>query len=440
MKFAVRLLIGAVTMLVLMIGGKEAKAQPKRLLVLVDATGSMTQPCTGEPPACTGQTRFELAKTLAAGYVATQAGSSQGLLDVAVYTFDGGQGFRLRTTGGFVTPGGAVTAINNLVVSPFNTPLANSLCRAVDVLIADNNAAIPHKLAFFTDGGENASAGECSGPYTDDAPPNNAPPYAGGSWHNLVYLKLVNATPVVEVDTYFFTSNVGFAGGKSSNPIQEQGAPVRAASCAPGQPCIQVTDSQFFADLSRDTGGQFTEIEDDDPLPIFGDVDGDGCVTRTDALLVARQFNRAPDRQFDVDDDGVIGFRDYDFVASRIGQGCLAPPADPYVASGPLTCPANGGTLTIQGKAVTGSSFAVTGGHTCRIVIKNSLIVGDLAAISMNGNNRVTVDNSIVVGNGVIGVNGFTELSAANTIFHGAKLPPTGAMYWVDRGGNTWEE
>ncbi len=438
MKFAVRLLISAVTVFVLMILGEEVQAQPKRLLVLVDATGSMTQPCTGEPPACQGQTRFVLAQQLAVGYIGTQAGSSQGLRDVAVFTFAGGQGLQLRTMG-FVSPGQAIAAINGLTVTPFNTPLANSMCRSVDFLVADNDASFPHKFAFFTDGGENSSTGECSGPYTRTDPPFNEPPYQGGSWHNQVYLKITNAPLNVEVDTFFFTT-VSFAAVKPSKGIQEQGALPRAASCSPGQACIQISDSQFFADLSRDTGGIFMEIQDDDPLPLFGDVDSDGCISRADALLVARQFGRAPDRQFDVDDDGVIGFRDYDFVASRIGQGCLAPPADPFVASGPLVCPANGGTLTIEGKAVTGSSFAVTGGHSCRIVIKNSLIVGDLAAISMNGNNRVTVDNSIVVGNGVIGVNGFTVLSAANTIFHGAKLPPTGAMEWVDRGGNTWEE
>ncbi len=58
----------------------------------------------------------------------------------------------------------------------------------------------------------------------------------------------------------------------------------------------------------------------------------------------------------------------------------------------------------------------------------------------MAGNNRVTVDNSIIVGNGVITVSGYTQLSAAKTIFHGVKLEPDGSLYYIDRGGNTWEE
>lgn len=439
MKFAVRLLIGAVTTFVLMMGARSAQAQPKRLLVLLDATGSMTQPCTGEPPACTGQSRFELAKQLAVGYVGTQAGTLPGLRDVAVYTFAGTVGWQPQTAG-FVTPGQAVTAINGLSVTPFNTPLADAMCSSVDALVADGDPSFPHRFAFFTDGAENASTGPCRGPYTGTTFPSNQPPYDGGSWHNHVYVKLVNATPQVTVDTFYFTT-VSFAGMKAAKPVQEQGAPQAGiSSCVPGQPCAQVTDAEFFAALSQATGGRFVPIQDDEPLPVFGDVDNDHCVSRADALLVARQFGHAPDPDLDVNGDGAIGFDDYNFVASRIGQGCLVAPVDPYVASGPIVCPANGGTVTITGKAVTGSSFAVTGGHNCRIVIKNSLIVGDIASIAMAGNNRVTVDNSIIVGNGVITVSGYTQLSAAKTIFHGVKLEPDGSLYYIDRGGNTWEE
>jgi hypothetical protein len=438
MNPVVRLLIGVVTTFVLMIGSGSAEAQVHtRLLVLVDATGSMTQPCVGEPPACTGQTRFALAQDLAEDYIDAKKNQTvfPDTLSVAVYTFAGVVGLQARTLG-FVDPDTAAGVIPGLAVTPFNTPLADAMCTSVDNLIAGSTAGV-NKFVFFTDGGENSSLGPCSGPYT---PPQVPPPYLGGSWHNNVYTKLTTASLPVAVDTYFFTT-VAFAGVKATTAVQEQAAsPARAASCIPGQPCIQVTDSEFFAAISRDTGGRFVQIRDDQPLPVFGDVDSDHCVSRADALLVARQFGRAPTPELDVDNDGVIGFGDYSFVASRIGQGCLVPPADRYVASGPLVCPANGGTLTIDGKAVTGSSFAVTGGHNCRIVIKNSLIVGDLAGISMAGNNRVTVDNSIVVGNGVIGVSGFTKLSAAKTIFHGAKLEPDGALEYVDRGGNVWEE
>jgi hypothetical protein len=432
MKLAARLVFGAITALVLLTHAGSAQAQ-RRMLLLVDATGSMQQPCVGEPPACNpGETRFDRAKINAADYVQAQAGQTAGLRDVAVYIFSSGTGLQLRSLG-FVSPGTAISVIQGLVVSQFATPLADAMCGSIDALIADNNAALSHKFAFFTDGAENASSGPCSG-FASGLP---GPPFELNSWQNKVFIHSTMAPLPVTIDAFLYSSiSPMFTAAKELGSKGES-----VASCAPGQPCIQLTDAEFLSALSHATGGRFLEIRDDEPLPVFGDVDGDRCVTRADALAVARRFGHAPDAQFDIDNDGVIGFGDYDFVASRIGQGCQSPPADSYVASGPLSCPAGGGTLLIDGKAVSGADFAVSGGHTCKIVIRNSLVVGGGAAITMSGNNRVTVDNSIVVGEySVIDVVGFTKLSAAKTIFHGPKTEPDGALEYVDRGNNIWEE
>jgi hypothetical protein len=420
------MLVGAFS---LMFGAAKATAQPgPRMLVLIDASGSMSIQRSD------GSTRFAGAKAAATAEVLLQA-QANATLRVAIRSFSGAT--YSRQTSGFVDANTALDVIDGLdlfTIGGGSTPLALGMCDAVDELVESGGTT--KLLHVSSDGEENSTPTihHCAGPSAQQTP------YEDFSWQAKVRTWALGK---VSVSVALFSFNPNLAGSK--RVVHDPEASITAGANSQGGPQTTAapTLAQFFSELAAVTGGQLNVVDDTAPLPVSGDLNGDRCVDRNDALSVARAFgsiSSPSENVFDVNRDGIIGFSDYNVIASLIGNGCLAPPADPYVASGPLVCPANGGTLTIDGKAVTGSSFAVTGGHNCRIVIKNSLIVGDLAGISMAGNNRVTVDNSIVVGNGVIGVSGFTKLSAAKTIFHGAKLEPDGALEYVDRGGNVWEE
>lgn len=424
----------------LVFASSDASADP-RMVVLIDASGSMS---ISRPNDTVTPTRFDAAKAAAVEEVQAQAQISDPFhpLRVAVYTFSDSSSTNRTATPtnplGYVDPGSAITAIegfNLFSVGGGSTPLAGGMCDSMVQLLESGGS--PKLLHVTSDGEENSTLTNhpCWGPFSGSA----TPPYTDGSWHKKVRDFAVDNNVAVTVELFAFSLNVSNA----TNVAHDPEAAITAKARAQGGPqtAAAPTLTEFFGELAEATGGQLRVIADTAPLPVSGDLNGDRCVDRTDALSLARAFGPvASNRAFDINHDGVIGYADYSFVASQIGNGCLTPPVDPYVASGPLVCPANGGTLTIDGKAVTGSSFAVTGGNNCRIVIKNSLIVGDVAGISMSGNNRVTVDNSIIVGNGVIKISGFTRLSTAKTIFHGAKLEPDGSLEYYDRGGNVWEE
>lgn len=442
----VRILLA--TFVGVVIAGGSAAAD-RTMVVLLDATGSM------QAIRSDNRTRFEQAQFDAAERISTVAMQLEGLSQVAVYKFYGSaavcetcaplgsppricatdprRSFQTSPTG-FVSPFDAATAVECATVTVQVTPLADALCTAIDAARSSGDAGTTTRfLEVFSDGAENNSSGVCSGPFStilNTAPFDSGPP---PSWQNLVWTRTTNPLPAIQVDPTLY-HDVSFAAkfaNASSLPASERAAAVRA---------FAATDADLFAALAVSTGGTFTSVIDSAPAPVVADLDGDFDVDRNDALALARRFGQPGTAASDLDGNGVIGFGDYSRLLARFGNGSGTPAPDPYVASGPITCPVNGGTVTIEGKAVTGSSFAITGNQGCRIIIRNSLIVGDTAAILMNGNNRVTVENSIIVGNGVIAVNGFTRLFASKTIFHGAKLEPNGSLEFYDGGGNVWEE
>ncbi len=436
------LLVGFVGMV---IAGGSAAAD-RTMVVLLDATGSMQAVRTN------GLTRFAQSQIDAVERVTLVAGQTDGLSQVAVYKFYGSTAVcetcaplgvtvpcasnpsqNVPTSpSGFVSAFDATVAINCAVVTTQVTPLADSMCTVIDAARSSGNAGTTTRfLEVFTDGAENNSSGVCAGPFSTltTAPFDAGPP---PSWQNLVWTRTTNPLPAIQVDPTLY-HNVSLS-AKFANPA---GIPdsERAAAVRP----LAASDADLFSALAVSTGGTFTNLGDSAPAPVIADLDGDYDVDRNDALLLARRFGQPGTAAFDLDGNGVVGFGDYSRLIARFGTGTGTPAADPYVASGPITCPA-GGNLTIDGKAVTGSSFAITGNQNCRITIRNSLIVGDAAAILMSGTNRITVENSIIVGNGVISVNGFTRLFASKTIFHGAKLEPNGSLEYYDGGGNVWEE
>src|SRR5262249_5378997 len=153
----------------------------------------------------------------------------------------------------------------------------------------------------------------------------------------------------------------------------------------------------------------------------------------------ARQFGKSipvVDGKFDLNQDGVVGFADYQILLDHRTPGCGQP--DPYVLREPIAC-RGAQNLTIDGAVIESTITGIDARGACRVTIRNSLIVSGLDALKLVGSALITVDNSIIVGeHGVLVANGATVLSAAGSIFHGLKQT-IGAFLYVDRGGNVWE-
>jgi hypothetical protein len=196
---------------------------------------------------------------------------------------------------------------------------------------------------------------------------------------------------------------------------------------------------EFFTVLAYKTGGTLNIIDDDKPLPVPGDLNGDRCVNRADAILVARAFGPlvlpTANGMYDLNVDRTVDFADYQIQIARITPTCGP---DPYVSRAPLVCK-DGGRVVIDGQAIEHGGTTIDARGSCEIAIRNSLIVSGQNAITVVGGAKITVDNSIIVGEkAVITQHGGGVLSAANTIFHG-KANLKGSLQYIDRGGNVFE-
>src|SRR2546430_12153623 len=121
-----RLLIGFATVAATVAGVSAAHAD-RKMLVLIDASGSMTT-VRGD-----NRTRFDAAKQRALDEIGIQ--DALGATTYAVYTFSDTTA-TLQTAAGFVNKNDATTAINGLdllTVGGGVTPLAGSMCDMVDV-------------------------------------------------------------------------------------------------------------------------------------------------------------------------------------------------------------------------------------------------------------------------------------------------------------------
>ena len=445
----VRRLLIATTMVAATIVGASAAHADRKMLVLIDATGSMSIQRADL------QTRFEAARQRAVDQIGVQAGL--GLAGVAVYTFSDNTS-TLQTVGGvngFVSVNAAITKIAgdpNAVppIPPLDlftvgggiTPLAGSMCKAVDDLMA--TGATTKILEVASDGEENATpmTDPCFGPFSTD--PN--PPYTTGSWQNLVLAKVQNAPIQVQIDLFDPGPITGFAAfaAFTANPEAEQSAVMNLATAGSmlvaageGPPTLQ----DFFTEIARVSGGRLTVLEDTQTsVPVIGDADGNSCVDRSDAIAVARSFGQTGDPQdlaFDFDNSGKVGFVDY---ANEVGRftpgGCGTP--DPYTPRAPIVC--RGAIfISMNAQVIENGGITVDARGSCQINIVNSLIVSGQNALDIRGSALITVSNSIIVGEGnAIRSDGATMVIAKDSVFHGPRTI-TGAFAFVDLGGNTFE-
>jgi hypothetical protein len=423
----------AAVLITLLGSSTVAQAQVRRMLVLIDASGSMN---IARPQDPLFTTRFEAAKDLAKRRIVAQ--SRLRIQSFAVYTFSGST--TTQHTAGFVELNEALATINGLdlfTVGGGVTPLAGSVCDAVDALVAATPGVNDTRvLQLSSDGEENSTppGHQCAGPASADA----AAPYTPGSWHNkvLAYVKAHDVSTYIDL---FDNSQVSFTGTpRASDPDAMATARLaRAGANLTAAPTL----SEFFTTLAVETGGRLEVVSDQQAaLPVFADFNGNACVDRSDALLVARAIGRTGEPQgnpLDLDADGVVGFADYALaVSSFTAGGCGT--AEPYVARAPVTCTSSQ-PVVIDGQVLEGSGITINATSLCRITIRNSLIVSGQSAINVQGTAILTVDNSIVVGEGAwLTARGSTALSAANSVFHGARTTQ-GAFVFSDRGGNTFE-
>lgn len=391
-------------------------AADRTAVVVIDATGSMTlarNDCDNNP-----SNRFETAKCRAVDRIATLASQTDGLSEVHVFTFTNnfftGEMGLLDVSGGFVTAGQAITDIEALTMPSGTTPLAGSLCDAIDAASASGSGSTTTRFVqIYTDGEENDTdpMHPCAGP---DSVSSN--PFDPGSWQNNVWNHALDALPGVTIEAELY-NNVTMA-LLSTTPI---------------------TDAEFFSILTADTGGKFTHLLDGELVPVFGDIDGDRDVDRDDAIQLALSFGAETPSPFDLDDDGKVGYSDYEIVLSLFGTGDNAPEADPYTPGQPVKCGNRDQEVVIDGEVIEDANITIDVRGECTVVIRNSLIVSGRSAVRVRGRGTLVVDNSIIAGEGAwLTSSGRTILSAAGSIFHGAQNVK-GAFEYEDRGGNAFQ-
>lgn len=220
----------------------------QRMLVLLDRTGSMN--AIREK---TQQTRchdaLETAKSDVEDFFTA---NPEG--ELAVWMFRRPEPTPL--TIGFVDRDTAMAALEDPVLATCgrHTPLAESMCAAVDALIEGVPNALPDELilAVSSDGVENDSDGECFGP--SSAVGSECGQYSAGAWQQLVCDKVLGHSVVMA--RYWGAFATVTAGGGSDT---ETGGVAGAG----------VSDYVFFKNLAESSGGKFVFL-DDAPGPPVG--------------------------------------------------------------------------------------------------------------------------------------------------------------------------
>ncbi|MCP3061153.1 VWA domain-containing protein [Myxococcus sp. K38C18041901] len=217
----------------------DAHLGPNRYgLILIDRSGSMNTVRTS-----TGNTRcYDSVKQAGVELNNLFDPSGADRTHVAVWTFTGTEVTKLTTA-----PVGKVeaqAAIDTLIgkTCSGDTPLAESMCFAIDYLSALDPGFTTY-LYIGTDGYENSSDGACAGPSGSTADL--------ASWHGKVFKKANDS--LVKTSTSFWVSNTDL----ELAPGQPQGL---ARTCSASDP--KVCDEQLFNKLATSSGGEYRRAVD----------------------------------------------------------------------------------------------------------------------------------------------------------------------------------
>ncbi|WP_246357515.1 VWA domain-containing protein [Pyxidicoccus fallax] len=299
----------------------------EHVLVLLDRTGSMSL------QSVPGKTRFQVAKERINAFLDIVPPQPT---KYAFWTFEGTGYVQVFSFAQNKTAAEVKAAVNAAALGG-NTPLAHSVCAAVDTLINYlPNEFHTKRIYMATDGEENATptTDQCYGANSSTAYPNlatnswqwkvrnkactgsaNAPgPCSGG-------IPPAGLTLIVDIDHLY--DFVPF----QANALTEDGEDPRARSGFAAA-TLANNDASFFGGLSNETHGRYAGITPATPpaqaTPVPGDATGDGCVNVSDRQAVLAQYGQSvpPGTPTDFNRDGIVNIYDNNTVLQNYGRGC----------------------------------------------------------------------------------------------------------------------
>jgi hypothetical protein len=353
-KSCVAALAGAA---VTVLGTQSALAQPSlpidetNVIVVIDVTGSMTAEAGSLQPGEDPDTRLEIGRLRALRWLINDT-SDFVEPEFAVWEFstDGTDDYRvLQDFTDDVLQ--AIGAVGAAAQTPYRTPLAGTICDAVDRLhdyeddkiITDPTTGLPRlsrierRIYLVTDGLENEtpSTNECWGP--DAVTDTVYPVYDYGSWQWKVLNKLKTGNANTPSDAPFeyiidvqhiLTSFIS-----SADPLAAE----REAAALEGLPAGSMPystveqDVSLFRGLAQQSGGTYTQLA---PNPqgvisfsIPGDANGDDCVDYDDYAILVQVYGYPVTSdpltiQADFNGDGWVDDDDYMLLIQHWGEGC----------------------------------------------------------------------------------------------------------------------
>jgi len=305
-------------------GARTAHAD-RHILLILDLTGSMAASSAG------GMSRIDVGKAQLKTFLDIVPSQPT---EYALWTFEGNTFTRVFSFSDQKSVADLKAAIDAASLGGV-TPLAHTLCAAVDELFSYKPNVFADKvIELATDGEENNTAptDQCFGPPSAGKYPALDP----GSWQWKVRNKACTGSPGAPgpcnnptgssplsliVDVYHMFDFVSLRG----IPTNLEPGP-KTRSFSGGQTLSASDDAAFFTGLAAVTHGRYSAITLATPLaqafPVPGDANGDGCVNITDRALVLQQFGTPGSADFNR--DGIVNTFDLQTVLQNFGRGCTA--------------------------------------------------------------------------------------------------------------------
>ncbi|RKI73637.1 VWA domain-containing protein [Corallococcus sp. AB049A] len=310
----------------------SAALADEHVLILLDRTGSMGG--TSVP----GLTRLQVAKARIDGYLQIVPSVTT---KYAFWTFENTGPTQVFSFADNKTPAQISAAVNAVTLGG-NTPLAGSICAAVDSLINYlPNQLHTKRIYLVTDGDENStpSLDQCYGGFSVGVWPN----LTAGSWQEKVRNKACTGsaassgpcgffpppyppglTLIADID-FLFQDFVPLQGDAQAREPEDETKTVMGPYLAGA---TAASDVSFFNGLATATKGRYASITQNTPpaqaTPIPGDANLDGCVNVTDRTKVLAEYGtKVPSGTgSDFNRNGTVDTGDYQTVLNNFGRGC----------------------------------------------------------------------------------------------------------------------